>query len=270
MIYFPDLQDPAPLDPADREALIRGTPNLSTAAPCENLEGFGDLNFRIDEKDYWFSSKAVPRLHKNIYEEISTLAFILQEANTTADDGSRIGLDESALLGLLSRVIRLKIDTLSLLADYQIDRCRRAMRRPPRKPRKETVKKAIISEKMIAEDEKKMEKLRKGAKNRGFISARQRGNFRRGSTRRPRLPHTSFGFGGQPISQNSYPSANRKRGYGEQSSYKPKFSYTQPPPSRPRGNDTREFKSGGGFNKKKGPSFQQKKFSKQRSSTRKF
>ena len=262
VIYFPDLQDPAPLDPADRENLIKGTPNLTTAAPCENLEGLGDLNFRIDERDYWFATKAVPRLHKNIYQEINTLAFILQEANTTADDGSRIGLDEGTLLGLLSKVIRLKIDTLSLLAEYQIDRCRRALRRPPRKARKESVKKPIISEKMLAEDDKKMEKLRKDAKIWGFVSARQRGNYRGGGTRRPRLPQNSFGFGGQPISQNSYPSATRKRGYT--GDYKPKYQLQV---SRTRGNDNREFKFGG-FSKKKTSAPQQRKFFKQRGSNR--
>ena len=100
---------------------------------CANLEGFGDLKFHLAEKDFWFLAKAVPRIHQNIYQEISTLAFILQEATpvTGVDDGSRIGLDEQGILALLKRVIRLKIDTLSLLADYQIDRSRKALRRPP-------------------------------------------------------------------------------------------------------------------------------------------
>ena len=177
VLYFPDLQEPSPMIHEDRQKLTQETPDLSTAAPCENLEGFGDLKFHLAEKDFWFLAKAVPRIHQNIYQEISTLAFILQEATpvTGVDDGSRIGLDEQGILALLKRVIRLKIDTLSLLADYQIDRSRKALRRPPRKPRTEQKKKPIISEKMQAEDEKKLEKERKQAKSWGFASARNRG-----------------------------------------------------------------------------------------------
>ena len=273
VVYFPDLQDPTPLDPADRDAIVQGTPNLSSAAPCESLEGFGEQYFRLDEKDYWFASKAVPRLHRNIYQEISTLAFVLQEANPTTDDGSRIGLQEDQLLGLLSKVIRLKIDTLSLLADYQIERCRRATRRPPRKIQKDSTKKAIFSEKMLAEDDKKLEKSRKDAKNWGFTSMRQR-NYRGGGggTRRHRGTQAPFNFGGQPTTQNSYPSPARKRGYGEQNQ-KPKFSVTLPPSfSGQKGNDVREFKFTGGFNKRRGNSgrFQQKKFQRQRGSVRRF
>ena len=79
VLYFPDLQEPSPMIHEDRQKLTQETPDLSTAAPCENLEGFGDLKFHLAEKDFWFLAKAVPRIHQSIYQEISTLAFILQE-----------------------------------------------------------------------------------------------------------------------------------------------------------------------------------------------
>ena len=81
VLYFPDLQEPSPLEEVDRQALTKETPDLASAAPCDYLEGFGDVKFRPDEKDYWFLAKAVPRLHQNIYQEIAALAFILQEAS---------------------------------------------------------------------------------------------------------------------------------------------------------------------------------------------
>ena len=227
---------------------------------------FGDLKFHLAEKDFWFLAKAVPRIHQNIYQEISTLAFILQEATPVngEDDGSRIGLDEQGILALLKRVIRLKIDTLSLLADYQIDRSRKALRRSPRKPRTEQKKKPIISEKMQAEDEKKLEKERKQAKSWGFASARNRGLSGKGGPRRPRFPPFKSNY-----TERQFTSVNRNTG-----SVSPTFKVSFK--GNGKGNDRRSNHKGGlNINNNKKKSFprpqQSKKFQpKPRSAMQRF
>ena len=189
-------------------------------------------------------------MHQNIYQEIAALAFILQEASNpdSAEDGSRIGLDEQGILSLLKKVIRLKIDTLSLLADMQIERGWRAMRKAPLK-KNMSKRKPIISEKKFAEDDKRREKELKQAKNWGFASARQRGEDRRGETRRPRFPITYQAKNAYP---KGYPPLNRRAGAGEPN-FQVSFNGRQRAGnSAHKGFDTRNPKAGGFRTGKKG------------------
>jgi hypothetical protein len=173
VLAFPNLQEPSPLEMKTREELTKGVPDLMKAAPCPPLKGLGEVKQRIAEPDYWFLDRAVPRIHANIYEEINILAFIRQEAREPREgDGSRMDLGEDATLLLLERVIRMKIDTLALLASMQIQRARQATHRAPLTPAiSETGSKPIFSDKMLASDAKKAEQAKKESR-RGFAYTR--------------------------------------------------------------------------------------------------
>ena len=89
----------------------------------------GEEDIPLSDLDRWFCNKAAPQLHRNILEEMSVLAWVIQEAKAPPSEGAgtRVGLSESGLFALLKKLVKLKMDTLSLVASMQIQRVRNAL-----------------------------------------------------------------------------------------------------------------------------------------------
>lgn len=187
-LVVPDLHDGKPMQGKQRKQLMDGIPDFSERFRCVPLSSLGEDRRLASEGDRWFLEKAVPKIHAHILDELNILAFVLQESQD--GDGSRVGLSETDLRGYLETVIKLKIDTLQLLAAMQVQRAHIATRRIP-PPTEEQKEKSIISERAKLESAKRAETAaqeKKGVKRRrtfGFFAGRQSGNFGRG-TRRPR------------------------------------------------------------------------------------
>src|SRR5690606_27123843 len=132
---FPDLQAPKPLEGRARRELMAEVPDLAKTAPCPGLKDLDaeDIH-RVREADRWFCQTAAPRLHTHMYEELQLLAFIYQETHAPMEDGStgtRLDLQEEKIHALLEKLIKLKMDSMQTLADFQIQRVRRATNREP-------------------------------------------------------------------------------------------------------------------------------------------
>ena len=175
------MQKAKPLKGKQRAEYVKGLPDLSTGCPCPGLKGMGDEEVNLSPPDKWFCDTAAPQLHRNIMEEMSVLAWIIQEATDPADakgePGSRVGLMETGMFILLKRLVTLKKDTLSLLASMQITRVRAALGRVPKEKKDSEKTKPIISAEIMEEDdkqeEKKAQKTRQRCRLFGFPSARR-------------------------------------------------------------------------------------------------
>ena len=186
---FPDMQKAKPLKGKQRAEVLKLTPDLSTACPCQGLKGMGEEEVDLSSPDRWFCDTAAPQLHRNMLEEMSLLAWIMQEASNPAvaqdPPGSRVGLTEEGIFILLRKLVALKMDTLSLLASMQITRVRATIGRVTKDKKDSERTKPIISAETMEEEDKQEEKKAQKSRQRrnfgnfGFASAR-RGGARRG------------------------------------------------------------------------------------------
>lgn len=231
---FPDLQKARPLKGKQRAELMKGLPDLSTSCPCPGLKGMGDEEVNLSSPDRWFCDTAAPQLHRNIMEEMSVIAWILQEA-TNPDDvegapGTRVGLTEEGIFTLLKKLVTLKMDTLSLIASMQITRVRSALGRVPKEKKENEKTKPIISAEMMEEDDKLEEKKVQKSRQRrlfGFASARRGGAGRgRGGSRRHRQASR---FSSRPSSQNDTYSGFGGFSYNQRQNFPPRATGNQRP-----------------------------------------